>query len=51
MRAWSTRQALLQQTPIGDFVRQGVFEAVDLLGEQPSLVEELSRLQMGEAAM
>ena len=43
--------ALLQQTPIGHLVRQGVLEGVDLLGEEPRLVEELSRLQMGEAAV
>jgi hypothetical protein len=32
-------------------MRQGMLEGVDLLGEESRLVEELSCLQMGEAAV
>src|SRR5262245_446979 len=43
--------ALLKQTPIRHLVCQSMLEGVDLLGEQPRLVEELSSLQMGEATV
>src|SRR5262249_51976783 len=42
---------LLEETVISHLVRQGVREGEVALGEQPRLVQELSRLQMGEAAV
>ena len=38
----------LQKAPIGHLVRQGVLKPVDELGEKPTLIEELGRLEMPE---
>ena len=43
--------SLLQQTAVGDLVRQGVLEGVFALWEEAGLVQELSGLQMRQAAM
>jgi hypothetical protein len=42
---------LLEQTVVGHLVRQGVLEGEFALGEQPGLVEELCRLQVGQATI
>ena len=42
---------LLQQTPVGHLVRQGVLEGVLAFREKPCLVEELRRLQVREPAL
>ena len=40
---------LLQETPVGDLLGEGVLEGVCELGEETCLVEELGGLQVGEA--
>jgi hypothetical protein len=42
---------LLEQAAVGHFVDQGVLEHKLTLGEQPRLVEELGRLQVGKATL
>ena len=42
---------LLEQTAIGDLVRQGMLEGVFVLGKQACLVQELGRLQVRQAAV
>ena len=42
---------LLEQTAVGHLVGQGVFEGEFALGEQPRLIEELGRLQVGQATV
>ncbi len=42
---------LLEQTPVGDLVREGVLEGVDHVGEEASLVEKLGGLQMRQAVV
>ena len=42
---------LLEQTVVGHLVGQGMLEGEFALGEQPRLIEELGRLQVGEAAV
>jgi len=39
---------LLEQTPVGDFMRQGMLEGVFQVGEEAGLVEELRSLQAGQ---
>ena len=41
---------LLQQAAVGDLVRERVLEGVLEIREQPRLVEELGRLELGEPA-
>ena len=43
--------SLLEQTAVGHLVGQGVLEGEFALGEQPRLVEELGRLQVGQATL
>ena len=43
--------SLLEQTAVGDLMRQGVLEGEFALREQPGLVEELSGLQVGQATL
>ena len=43
--------ALLEDTPIGHLMGEGMLEGVLTLGEQACLVEELSSLDVGEAAV
>ena len=43
--------SFLEQTAVSHLMGQGVFEGEFALREQPRLVEELSRLQAGEAAV
>jgi hypothetical protein len=42
---------LQQEAAVGHFVRQGVFEGVFQLGEEPRLIEELGRLEVHETTM
>jgi hypothetical protein len=42
---------LLQETAIGHFVGEGMFESILPLGEQARFVQELRRLEMGQAAL
>jgi len=42
---------LQEETVVGHLVRQGVLKGEVALGEEPRLVEELRRLQVGEAAI
>jgi hypothetical protein len=41
--------AFLEQSPVGDLVRERVFEGIFEIGKQPYLVEELRGLEMAEA--
>jgi len=41
---------LLEQTAIGDLVRQGVFEGVLVLWEEPRLIQEFGGLEVRQAA-
>ena len=43
--------AFLEQRAVGHLVGEGVLEGVLLLGEHLRLVQELGRLQVGQAAM
>ena len=42
---------LLEEAAVGHLVREGVLEGIDPLGDKACLVEELGRLQVGEAAV
>src|SRR5262252_446443 len=42
---------LLEQTAVGDLMREGVLEGVLALGKEPRLVEKLSRLKVCQPAM
>ena len=42
---------LLEQAAVGHLVGEGVLEGILVVGKEPGLVEELGRLQVGEAAM
>ena len=42
---------LLEQTPIGHFVGEGVLEGVFVVGKQAGLIQELGRLEVREAAV
>ena len=41
---------LVEQTPIGHLMREGVLEGIGALGKQAGLVEELGRLELRQAA-
>src|SRR4029453_5959012 len=42
---------LLKETAVNHFVREGLLKCIFALGIEPHLVEELRRLEVGEAAM
>ena len=42
---------LLEQTPVGHLVRQGMLEGVFRLGEQAGLIQELRRLEVRQAVV
>ena len=42
---------LLEETTVGDLVRQGMLEGVLALGKEARLVEELGRLEVRQSAM
>ena len=42
---------LQEEAAIGHLVREGVLKGVLALGKEPGLVEELGRLEVGQAAM
>jgi hypothetical protein len=42
---------LLEEAAVGHLVRQGMLKGIDPLGDKACLVEELGRLQVGEAAL
>ena len=42
---------LLQEAPVGHLVGEGMFKGIDMVGKELRLIEELCRLQVGEASL